>query len=563
MKFQYKHRYIVSVIIAVCILSIFFFASFIEYSRAVAEQKRELQNHIQIVSAEVNKSVHQSISIAEGSIAYLLMKPDLDQDDFVEYSSKILEEDNRIISHFAALIDTTITFVYPYEGNEGAIGVDLSLIDGQKEDVLRVKEEKINVFVGPVDLVQGGRALIHRSPILKQNDEYWGQMSLVIRYEEMLEAAGVYEFSKEHFISIEQDELMGMDQSVIYTNYEKFSEDAIVMSIEVPSGQWLIKTEYKSGFKGGTFVFYILMLFGIIFSIVIGYAVNLVLKTNEGLNKIVELRTNDISKTNRELEESLEQLKTTQDQLIMREKHAALGELVAGVAHEINTPLGVCVTVNSYIDTLTATSTNHLKEGTLKKSELEATFDKINESSLILHENLDRASKLVLSFKKLATDQFLEEHRKIKLKEYMEYVLNTISPTFKNTQHEINLYIDDTLELLTYPGAIFQIFANLIMNSLIHGFEGDEKGHINIYAKERAGMMIMDYRDTGKGISPELRDKIFDPFFTTKRNEGSTGLGMHIVYNIVYQKLNGTIEQFESEEPEGVGVHFRITLPLI
>lgn len=558
MKFHYRHRYIIVLCIFISILSIFVLASIIEYSRSVTDQKKELQTKVQLVTVEINEFVNRNIRNAEGIIAFIQMNPDLNQTDLSNYVSKIFDENDKVISHFAILKDTTIQFVYPLEGNGGAIGVDLSLIESQKEDVLRVKNENISMFVGPVELVQGGTQLINRMPIRIENDVYWGQLSVVIRYEEMLEAAGVSEYALDHYIAIEQDKEKRLFYGTIFSNQTNFSEDAIRIPIIVPNGNWLITTEYKDGYQGDTLMFHLLLILGITFSIIISYSVHHTLKTNEQLNVIVDVRTEDIRKTNQELEKSLEQLKTAQDQLVLREKHAALGELVAGVAHEINTPLGVCVTVNSYIDTVTKNSTHQLKEGTLKKSELEAAFDKINESSIILHENLQRASHLVLSFKKLATDQFLEEYRLINLNEYMAYILNTISPTFKNTQHKIELDIDETLSFETYPGAVFQVFTNLIMNSLIHGFDAKKVGNIRIHAKLDDDNVVIDYQDDGSGIPDELKEKIFDPFFTTKRDEGSTGLGMHIVYNIVYQKLGGSIELLH---PDHQGAHFKIVLP--
>jgi sensor domain CHASE-containing protein/two-component sensor histidine kinase len=544
-------------IIFITILSIFIVSGFFEFERSIASQKEQVLSELQVLSAKTNQYVTESIENGQGLIAYIKTFPDLDDTMFNNYASRIFPQNDSIIRHYTILKDTTITFVYPYKGNESAVGVNLAEVESQRETTLKIKEDNISLLVGPVDLVQGGRALINRMPIFI-DDQYWGQLSLVLLYDRLLELIEIDVISEDYQVLIEHLQDNDEKARIILDQSEAFSEDAIEVSFPVANGSWRITMEPKSVYNGFTSIFFVLIIMGLVFSVVISVFSNLILKSNANLNKLVAERTEEISHANHELKNSLHQLETAQDQLVMREKHAALGELVAGVAHEINTPLGVCVTVNSYIQTNNKKAKDNLAKGELKKSDLIATFDNIEESTEILTNNLDRVSQLVYSFKKLATDQFLDEYKHVEFKEYLEYILKTISPTFKGTKHKIELEVDK-VELKTYPGALFQVFTNLIMNSYIHGFDAIEHGEIRIKTESYDGMLVIDYYDNGKGISQKNASKIYDPFFTTKRHEGSTGLGMHIVYNIVFQKLMGSIELIKSSD---YGVHFLIQIPL-
>lgn len=279
---------------------------------------------------------------------------------------------------------------------------------------------------------------------------------------------------------------------------------------------------------------------------------------NEQLEDKVSLRTAELSKTNEELKQALLHLKTAQEQLVSSEKMAALGGLVAGVAHEINTPVGVGVTAASHLMEKTKALQEQFTAGTMKKSSLQIFLDTCSEATDMIQTNLLRASNLINSFKKVAVDQSSEERRDFKVKEYIQEIMLSLMPKFKKTQHRIVIEGDDDVSVDSYPGAFSQVIANLIMNSLIHAFEEHEQGLIEInVSKEGSGAMIT-YRDNGKGIPQEHIKKVFDPFFTTKRGKGGSGLGLHIVYNIATQTLGGAIN-VESEE--GVGTTFSVYIP--
>lgn len=258
------------------------------------------------------------------------------------------------------------------------------------------------------------------------------------------------------------------------------------------------------------------------------------------------------------LEESLDKLHRTQKEMIHSAKMAALGDLVAGVAHEVNTPIGVCVTASSFLAERTRQLRDLYEKGEMKRSDLEKYLALAEESSASVLTNLERAAELVQSFKKVAADQSSEEKRPFELKSYLEQILVSLRPQFKRTPHEVHMECPEGLTLDSYPGAIMQIMTNLVMNSLIHGFADGLPGEIFIKVEPAGDAVALSYRDTGVGMDKEQRERIYDPFYTTKRGSGGTGLGMNIVYNLVTQTLKGAILL---ETSPGQGAVFLLTLP--
>jgi signal transduction histidine kinase len=258
------------------------------------------------------------------------------------------------------------------------------------------------------------------------------------------------------------------------------------------------------------------------------------------------------------LEESLDKLHRTQKEMIHSAKMAALGDLVAGVAHEVNTPIGVCVTASSFLAERTRQLRDLYEKGEMKRSDLEKYLALAEESSASVLTNLERAAELVQSFKKVAADQSSEEKRPFELKSYLEQILVSLRPQFKRTPHTVHMSCPEGLTLDSYPGAIMQIMTNLVMNSLLHGFADGLPGEIFIEVETVGDAVALSYRDTGVGMDKEQRDRIYDPFYTTKRGSGGTGLGMNIVYNLVTQTLKGSILL---ETSPGQGAVFLLTLP--
>jgi len=228
------------------------------------------------------------------------------------------------------------------------------------------------------------------------------------------------------------------------------------------------------------------------------------------------------------------------------------------VAHEINTPVGVGVTAASALEDKTVAFLDTYKSGQMKRSDLEKYLNMAEQSSSMILRNLSRAAELIQSFKQVAVDQSTEERRTFTVKPYLEEVLLSLQPQLKKTKHTIEIKGSDEITLESYPGVFSQIVTNLVMNSLLHAYEPDDKGHLTFELKRKNSHFIFEYADDGKGISEENLSKIFDPFFTTKRGQGGSGLGLHIIYNLVTQRLGGTIR---CESEVGAGTRFVIELP--
>lgn len=259
-----------------------------------------------------------------------------------------------------------------------------------------------------------------------------------------------------------------------------------------------------------------------------------------------------------ELSQTLEFLKNTQNQLVEAEKMAALGNLVAGVAHEINTPLGNSITATSVLVDETELFVNDMNNQEISSMDLEDFVETVATSSKIILRNLQRAGDLISSFKQVAVDQTTSEKRRFAIKPYINEVLLSLNPKIKNTGHKIILSGSDEITIDNHPGAIAQVINNLVLNSLTHAYPSGEKGTLHCRVSQNEQEVVIEYSDDGCGIPPENLDKVLEPFFTTARNKGGTGLGLHIVYNLVYQKLGG---KMKLDSQVSLGTTITITIP--
>ena len=221
--------------------------------------------------------------------------------------------------------------------------------------------------------------------------------------------------------------------------------------------------------------------------------------------------------------------------------------------------MGVGVTAASFLDARTGEFKKLYDSGELKRSELENYLQVVEEVSHSILINMERAAELISSFKQVAVDQSSETRRVFNLKSYIDEILLSLRPRYKKTSHRIEVDCDPEISLNSYPGVFSQILNNLIMNSLIHGFEDQENGTISIEISRSGDQVVFQYRDDGAGMNDVQKERIFDPFYTTKRTKGGTGLGMSILFNLVTQTLNGFISL---ESSPGNGVCFTIRFPM-
>ncbi|PXW63735.1 HAMP domain-containing sensor histidine kinase [Methylobacterium sp. B4] len=259
-------------------------------------------------------------------------------------------------------------------------------------------------------------------------------------------------------------------------------------------------------------------------------------------------------------EKALSDLRSAQTHLVQAEKLAALGQLVAGVAHEINTPIGLALTTSTAFDHTLAQLRRSAASGQIRRSQLTQSVDRLGEGATLIVANLQRAADLVHNFKQVAVDQATEDRRRFELRPWFAELLSTLDPVMRRKGHEVRLDCADGIILDSYPGALAQVVSNLALNAMIHAFPEGRAGRlaIDVTQVEEARVRIV-FQDDGKGVPRENLQRIFDPFFTTGRDKGSTGLGLHIVYNLVVSTLGG---QIALESEENVGTRVTIELPL-
>lgn len=287
-------------------------------------------------------------------------------------------------------------------------------------------------------------------------------------------------------------------------------------------------------------------------------AENALLALNGELEVKVHDRTAKLEESNCQLQQSIDNLTLAQDQLVQSEKMASLGQLVAGVAHEVNTPLGICVTSITALKEKVDSLKKAVDSQELTKSFLSDTLNLLSEYEQIIERSLNKSVELIRSFKSVAVEQHTDPKVNINLRQHVYDVVNTVKTMFKHKKYYINIEIDEDFSLVTYPSAWNQILTNFLMNSHIHGFEDRREGKISIVFTHANGYLTLQYCDNGKGIDKDFKKRIFDPFVTTKRGQGGSGLGLNIVFNLVNAKLLGSIKSIDTEK----GVCFQVKVPI-
>lgn len=278
------------------------------------------------------------------------------------------------------------------------------------------------------------------------------------------------------------------------------------------------------------------------------------------LEQLVASRTQELARKNGELETALQQLQQAQDQLVQESKLSSLGALVAGIAHELNTPIGTARMASTTLAELSLNFGQKLASPTgIRKSELNDYLGQVGESVELIERNIVRAANLIQSFKQVAVDRTSSQRRRFNLQQVADEVVLTLQPMLKPTPYQLETRIDPAIHIDGYPGPLGQVLVNLIENALKHGLEGRPHGHIRIAAQMQGKAVLLTVSDDGCGILAEHLPRVFDPFFTTRLGQGGSGLGLNIVFNIVNGLLGGNIS---ADSPPGEGARFSLTLPL-
>lgn len=281
---------------------------------------------------------------------------------------------------------------------------------------------------------------------------------------------------------------------------------------------------------------------------------------NAELEQRVQQRTSNLAKSNEELAQALSSLKAMQTEVIRQEKLASLGALVAGIAHELNTPIGNSVTIASTMLDETQRCQQAIDLGQLKRTSLLDFLGKMKHGSDVLLRSLSRASELILSFKHVAVDQSSEKRRKFDLRIVLEEIVLTNSSLYSKTPFTLELELSEAIHMNSFPGALGQVITNLITNAIKHGFEGRPQGRMKLQTfLDQQQVVNLIFRDDGNGIAEQHLQRIYDPFFTTKFGQGGSGLGLHIVYNLVTEILGGKIE-VKSNASQGTEIYLKLPL---
>ncbi len=283
-------------------------------------------------------------------------------------------------------------------------------------------------------------------------------------------------------------------------------------------------------------------------------------RSTQRLIKHSDRNEQNLRRATDQITQQKEELERRQQELVRAEKLASLGQLVSGVAHELNTPLGIILTSASALMDDTDHLSSLIKDAKARKSDVVAYMESAQEVATLLIRHSETAADLIQSFKSVAVDRHADELRELSLYDYIQDIVSSLAPALKGSDLKIEITIDDQLRLTTYPGALSQIITNLILNAQIHAFlqcEGEKR--IEIVAHALDGRVIICVQDNGKGISDQNKEQVFDPFFTTARDQGGSGLGLHIVHNLVTARLEGSLDL--RDNPSGQGCCFQIDLP--
>ena len=413
-----------------------------------------------------------------------------------------------------------------------------------KETVNRALDSPERPIIGPIFTNEAGEHLVTLGFVV-QNSDTQGVLLSSVNIDTLLR--GINEL---HVPPGLQFSLVFGDNDDQLTFSNQFNQEKMVGSktlrVVGVDKQWRFKWSVDTTYLGGpdTAMSTAILAGGIVISFLVALLAWLQAKQNEKITQKV------IEKTS--------QLKSAQEQLVQSEKMASLGSLVAGVSHELNTPIGIALTASTSLMSMTKELRDKLQTNALKKSALVSYFDQASSATELVESNINRATELITSFKQVAVDQTSERRRRFNLNNSIEDVVKTLSPKLKGTTHKVSIDVENNIEMHSYPGPLGQVLTNFITNTLIHGFEEKEGGRMTITGVRKGDMVKIIYKDNGCGIDEDNLPKIFDPFYTSKLGKGGSGLGLNVVYNLCTGILGGEIDVSSAT---GEGLTFTLLLP--
>jgi signal transduction histidine kinase/sensor domain CHASE-containing protein len=485
-----------------------------------------------------------------------------------------------------------IEYTEPLKGNENAFGLDLAALPPHLKALELGRDSGEIIATERITLVQdasGEPGFVARAPVYRsglplettaqRREAVVGFVAIVFRVNALMREVVEPALLEHLHVRIEDggfqngkapppgtDTLLFDSDGKVETHQARSDNVAgLTAQTVLPVGQrnWIIKFEGRSGARYGRSQLPVVLI-GVV-GVIISALIAALLVVNrrkvdarQGLEvslKELERQKNDAEQARNDLSRVVVTLKQAQSNLQTSEKMASLGALVAGVAHELNTPIGNSLLTATALGDMVRDFERRLKDdGGLKRSALEAHLTDARKACDIMGSSLTRAADLITSFKQVAVDQASGQRRRFRLDEVLHDTLATYAAQLRRASCEVTVDVPVDLMFDSYPGSLSQVLSNLIGNALLHGFDGRERGVLAISARrEGSDQVVLQMKDNGVGMTDVVLHKIFDPFFTTKMGQGGSGLGMNIVYNIVTGVLKGTI-RVESVPADGTSV---------
>jgi len=673
-----KYKNILLNILPALIMISFFLAAYFDFTENIAEKKRGMALHLLLIESNVDKIITYNINRMRGVATYVSLHAEVNIDELNYFVEQILGTENKIISNIGIFKDTTAVYLYPYEPNKSMKNIDLSTIPSQRDDALRVKDSNIIVITSPVELVQGGKGIMTRLPILLNDGSYWGQLGFMLKFEDLIKGLGLV--SDNYKYQIRQFENDDSSSHIVFDSGFDEKDISEEKKVDIPSGYWAISVSYPFDFSLLSITFFFLLLMGIVtyflakkfiqalrnkiieltrskqrFELAMEAAQDGLydwnLKTNEiyyspGWKRMLGYEDNEVPNDlsiweeltypgdvnrSRDMQRQLKngqrdrcelefkmknkhghwvdilsrakaisdengkavriigthvditERKQVEEELFLARKLESVGQLAAGIAHEINTPAQF---IGSNLDFINDSIKDvlHLVNQFREISHL-ATEQQIleNETRTVdtLLEDIDweylrhelptavsqsqdgikQISKIVLAMKELSHPG-TKDKSNININHLINTALTVTSNEWKYDA-DVDLDLSQELPLVNcFSGEMSQVFINIIVNAaqaIQERLKGNGKGSINISSGSVDSWVVVKIEDTGGGIPEAAQDHIFDPFFTTKEVGKGTGQGLAIAFDLVVSKHHGKLE---FETVEGVGTTFIIKLPL-
>lgn len=553
-------KMIVPGLIAVICLSFFMFVAWTNYNGSLKDEKSQATEVLSSYTNGLSSSIKQQIDKAQSLVIFTQYT---NEQDMLAYTNQLYSQQSELVQGWLLTENAKLINADAVTLSLLKSGSNLANHLSHKKGIERVLQTRRTVLVPHQNNLSdgSGSATINcYIPIFSYENnlpkDIKGIFIVLLNVNRLMGQSGLLAATRTYQFALYQEQEATDFQTPIFNSYgidTNFStiqsnKNAVILELDINNTTWKLFATPIEGWQPNLYLPMGLAVTGLVLALLsYGYLSRLI-NSHDQLNQLVDERTKQLLTTNKDLgllnsrlEESLDALHSAQEQLIRNEKLASLGGLVAGVAHEINTPLGVAVTVSSFLHDLYKTIRNQYQTGGLSRHDFLNYLDDSMEGFSRLDLALQKSVGIIRGFKTVAIDQTNMEVSKINLLTHLETIISSLSPKIQEGNHKIQLNCPIDLNVVTFPMALFHIFSNLITNSLIHGFEGTTEGLITLDVTLKDATICIRYADNGCGIPNDITQKVFEPFFTTKRLKGCTGLGLHIVNNMTTQVLKGQL----------------------